>query len=99
MSREDGEALGRSRATTHTQTIMDHSQWAISLEVLWMRISLQKMASFRVLPLRNISRLARNTGLFPHIFLKNVQVEANFSDQSAWFQPPRKCVFYRRRVP
>ena len=93
MSREDGEALGRSRAPTHMQTMMDHSQWAISLEVLWVRISLQKMVSFWVLPFSNISRVARNTGLFPHTFLKNVQVEANFSDQSAWFQPPQKCVF------
>ena len=72
MSRGDGEALGRSRATIDTQAMMDHFQWAISLEVLWMRVSLQKMVSLWVL---------------------------GFSDQSAWFQPPQKCVFYRRRVP
>ena len=46
MSRGDGEALGRSRATIDTQAIMDHSQWAMSLDVLWMRVSLQKMVSF-----------------------------------------------------
>ncbi|CBZ51182.1 putative SPRY domain-containing protein [Neospora caninum Liverpool] len=41
----------------------------------------------------------RDSGLFPHFCLKNVDIEVNFSAASAWFAPPNSKIQFLGDVP
>jgi len=56
-------------------------------------VSFTKNGRFQGIAFNGISQAARTQGLFPHILLKNVEVQCNFSRLNSWFAPPAGCFF------
>jgi len=56
-------------------------------------ISFTKNGRFQGIAFSNISAAARTQGLFPHLLLKNVEVQVNFGRLNSWFPPPSNVYF------
>jgi len=59
-----------------------------------LQISFTKNGQFMGVAFNNITDAVLTTGLFPHILVKNMKVEVNFSRQRAWYQPPGHVRFF-----
>jgi len=56
-------------------------------------ISFTKNGRFMGQAYTGLSPAVKTIGLFPHILLKNMEIEVNFSREKAWFQPPANVYF------
>jgi len=55
-------------------------------------VSFMKNGQFCGLAFDNIPESARETGIFPHLLMKNVRVRCNFRREGCWFNPPSEAV-------
>jgi len=62
-------------------------------------ISYTKNGQFMGIAFDNIPPTAQETGLFPHLLLKNVRCKVNFSRKNRWFDPPGDQVKFFEEAP
>mmetsp|Transcript_46707 Transcript_46707/g.99918 ORF Transcript_46707/g.99918 Transcript_46707/m.99918 type:complete len:497 (-) Transcript_46707:303-1793(-) len=62
-------------------------------------ISFTKNGIFMGVAFDNVPPTATETGLFPHLLLKNVKVKCNFSRKTKWFDPPGDQVKFFEEAP
>jgi len=65
----------------------------VIMDVDNLSISYTKNGKFMGIAFNSIAPAAKTIGLFPHILLKNMKVQLNFSRLNAWFQPPSNVYF------
>eukprot|EP00397_Hematodinium_sp_SG-2012_P023410 GEMP01024318.1.p1 GENE.GEMP01024318.1~~GEMP01024318.1.p1 ORF type:complete len:487 (+),score=117.30 GEMP01024318.1:125-1585(+) len=65
----------------------------VIMDVDNLSVSFTKNGKFMGTAFSNIAPAAKTTGLFPHILMKNVRVQVNFSKDDAWFPAPSNVYF------
>jgi len=65
----------------------------VIMDVDNLSISFTKNGKFMGIAFNSIAPAAKTIGLFPHILLKNMKVQVNFSRLNAWFPPPNNVYF------
>jgi len=56
-------------------------------------LAFTKNGRFQGIAHQNLTPACKTQGLFPHVLLKNVDIQVNFSKKGAWFQPPPGVFF------
>jgi len=62
-------------------------------------ISFTKNGQFMGVAFDNVPPAAGETGIFPHLLLKNVKCQVNFRAESKWFDPPGPQVKFFEEAP
>jgi len=62
-------------------------------------ISYTKNGQFMGVAFDNIPPTAKETGIFPHLLMKNVKCKMNFSRKTKWFDPPGDQVKFFEEAP
>jgi len=62
-------------------------------------ISFTKNGQFMGVAFDNVPPTAKETGIFPHLLMKNVRCKVNFSRKTKWFDPPGDQVKFFEEAP
>ena len=64
-----------------------------------MQISYTKNGEFLGVCYTNLPKSCKELGMFPHLFLKNVKVQCNFSRENRWFDTPGPDIKFLNEAP